>query len=113
MNPQEIGEAFSQLKQEGKVLHFGVSNFTPSQIDIMMSAFKVEFNQLEVSILHLDPFHDGSLDKCIQHNIRPMAWGPLEAENFIITTVMKELPGYYQLQIFSPKNIIALLIKYY
>ena len=77
MNPQEIAEAFSQLKQEGKVLHFGVSNFTPSQIDLMMSAFKVEFNQLEVSILQLDPFHDGSLDKCIQHNIRPMSWGPL------------------------------------
>jgi predicted oxidoreductase len=77
MKPQEIAEAFSQLKEEGKVLHFGVSNFTPSQMDMMMTAFKVEFNQLEVSVLHLDPFHDGSLDKCIQHNIRPMAWGPL------------------------------------
>jgi predicted oxidoreductase len=77
MKPQEIAEAFAQLKQEGKVLHFGVSNFTPSQMDMMMTAFKVEFNQLEVSILHLDPFHDGSLDKCIQLDIRPMSWGPL------------------------------------
>jgi len=77
MNPQEIAEAFAQLKQEGKVLHFGVSNFTPSQMDMMMTAFKIEFNQLEISVLHLDPFHDGSLDKCIQHNIRPMSWGPL------------------------------------
>ncbi|HEY5967915.1 MAG TPA: aldo/keto reductase, partial [Chitinophagaceae bacterium] len=77
MNPQEIAEAFSQLKQEGKVLHFGVSNFTPSQMDMMMTTFKIEFNQLEVSILQLDPFHDGTLDKCIQHNIRPMSWGPL------------------------------------
>jgi predicted oxidoreductase len=77
MSPQEIAEAFTQLKQAGKVLHFGISNFTPSQMDMMMTAFRVEFNQLEVSILHLDPFHDGSLDKCIQHNIRPMSWGPL------------------------------------
>lgn len=77
MNPQEIAEAFSELKKAGKVLHFGVSNFTPSQMDTMMTAFKVEFNQLEVSILHLDAFHDGSLDKCIEHNIRPMSWGPL------------------------------------
>ncbi|HJS54647.1 MAG TPA: aldo/keto reductase, partial [Chitinophagaceae bacterium] len=77
MHPHIIAEAFSQLKQTGKVLHFGVSNFTPSQMDMMMTAFKVEFNQFEVSILHLDPFHDGTLDKCIQHNIRPMSWGPL------------------------------------
>ncbi|HET6769689.1 MAG TPA: aldo/keto reductase [Chitinophagaceae bacterium] len=77
MNPPEIAEAFSQLKKEGKVLHFGVSNFTPSQMDMMVTAFNVEYNQLEVSVLHLDPFHDGSLDKCIQHSIRPMSWGPL------------------------------------
>jgi predicted oxidoreductase len=77
MNPHEIVEAFSDLKKEGKVLHFGVSNFTLSQMDMMMAAFKVEFNQLEVSVLHLDPFHDGTLDKCVQHHIRPMSWGPL------------------------------------
>jgi len=77
MHPHEIAAAFSHLKQEGKVLHFGVSNFTPSQMDMMMTAFKVEFNQLEISVLKLEPFHDGSLDKCIQHSIKPMAWGPL------------------------------------
>lgn len=77
MNPPEIAEAFSQLKKDGKVLHFGVSNFTPSQMDMMVTAFRIEYNQLEVSVLHLDPFHDGSLDKCIEHSIRPMSWGPL------------------------------------
>jgi predicted oxidoreductase len=77
MHPHEIAEAFSKLKQQGKVLHFGVSNFTPSQMDMMMTGFAVEFNQLEISVVQTDPFHDGSLDKCIQHNIRPMAWGPL------------------------------------
>jgi predicted oxidoreductase len=46
-------------------------------MDMMMKAWKVEFNQLEVSVIHLDPFHDGTLDKCIEHNIRPMSWGPL------------------------------------
>jgi predicted oxidoreductase len=77
MHPHEIAEAFTQLKQEGKVLHFGVSNFTPSQMDMMIRAFPVEFNQLEVSVVKLDPFHDGTLDKCLEHGIRPMAWGPL------------------------------------
>jgi len=77
MNPIEIAEAFTQLKKDGKALHFGVSNFTPSQMEMMVTAFNVEFNQLEVSVLHLDPFHDGTLDKCIQHKIRPMSWGPM------------------------------------
>lgn len=77
MHPHEIAEAFTQLKQQGKALHFGVSNFTPSQMDMMMTAFDIEFNQIEVSVIKLDPFHDGTLDKCIQHSIRPMSWGPL------------------------------------
>jgi len=77
MDPHEIAESFDQLKKEGKVLHFGVSNFTPSQMEMMVKVWKVEFNQLEVSVIQLDPFHDGTLDKCIEHNIRPMSWGPL------------------------------------
>ena len=77
MDPHEIAEAFDQLKKEGKVLHFGVSNFTASQMEMMAKVWKVEFNQLEVSVIHLDPFHDGVLDKCIEYAIRPMSWGPL------------------------------------
>ena len=82
MDPHEIAEAFAELKHSGKVLHFGVSNFTPSQMEMMVKVWKVEFNQLEISILHLDPFHDGTLDKCIEHGIRPMSWGPLGSGRF-------------------------------
>jgi predicted oxidoreductase len=77
MHPEEIAEAFIQLKRQGKVLHFGVSNFTPSQVDMMQTGFTVEFNQLEVSALKLEAFHNGQLDQCIQRGITPMAWGPL------------------------------------
>jgi predicted oxidoreductase len=77
MDPYEIAEAFDQLKTQGKVLHFGVSNFTPSQMEMMAKVWKVEFNQLEVSVVQLEPFHDGTLDKCIEHDIRPLSWGPL------------------------------------
>lgn len=82
MDPHEIASAFDQLKQQGKVLHFGVSNFTPPQMDMMAKVWKVEFNQMEISILHLDPFHDGTLDKCIELDIRPMSWGPLGSGRF-------------------------------
>jgi predicted oxidoreductase len=82
MHPHEIAEAFLDLKQQGKVLHFGVSNFTPAQIDLINTESTVEFNQIEVSVLKLDPFHDGSLDKCLQHHIIPMAWSPLGGGRF-------------------------------
>ncbi|HLF45792.1 MAG TPA: aldo/keto reductase [Chitinophagaceae bacterium] len=77
MHPQEIAAAFSALKQSGKVLHVGVSNFTPTQMEMMANVFPVEYNQLEISVLALEPFHNGTLDKCIQLQIKPMAWGPL------------------------------------
>jgi predicted oxidoreductase len=77
MNPEEIAAAFLQLKQEGKVLHVGVSNFSPSQVLLLHKLFPVEVNQLEISILQTDPFFNGQLDQCRTENIIPMAWGPL------------------------------------
>ena len=39
MHPYEIAEAFNQLKQSGKVLNFGVSNFNPAQFDFVKSIY--------------------------------------------------------------------------
>ena len=79
MHPDEIAEAFSHLKTQGKVLEFGVSNFSPWQVEMIHSRFRVKYNQIEVSVLQLESFHNGQLDQCIQHNIIPMAWSPLGA----------------------------------
>lgn len=77
MPPQEIAEVFSQLQQAGKVKHFGVSNFTPSQFELLNTFTPLVTNQIEASLLHLDPFSDGSLDQCLRHQITPTAWSPL------------------------------------
>jgi predicted oxidoreductase len=77
MNPHEIAEAIHQLKEEKKILHFGVSNFLPKQVDLLKSQIEIEFNQVEISILYIAPFINGVLDHCYQHNIIPMAWAPL------------------------------------
>lgn len=37
MNPEEVAEAFSYLKNQGKVLNFGVSNFKTSQFNMLSS----------------------------------------------------------------------------
>lgn len=79
MNADEVAEAFTQLKQSGKVLHFGVSNFTPSQFSLLASRldFPLVTNQIEISVQHLDAFLDGTLDQCQQFRVAPMAWSPL------------------------------------
>ncbi len=82
----EAAKAFTQLKQQGKVLHFGVSNFRKWQVDLLNRRFKVEVNQIECSLLQLNPFMDGTLDQCQQHHIIPMAWSPLGGGNLFEET---------------------------
>lgn len=77
LNPTEVAEAITQLKQQGKVKHFGVSNFLPHQTETLQKYISIEFNQIEISIIHLASFNDGTLEHCLQHNITPMAWSPL------------------------------------
>lgn len=79
MDADEVAEAMNQLKQEGKVRYFGVSNFTPSQFDLLQSRleFPLITNQIEMSVLHVDPLFDGSLDQCQKLRICPMIWSPL------------------------------------
>lgn len=76
MNPHEIAEAVEQLKQAGKIRTFGVSNFTPSQFDLLNSFTPLVTNQIEISLLHRNAFEDGTLDQCIKLGIPPTAWSP-------------------------------------
>ncbi|MEM7105862.1 MAG: aldo/keto reductase [Bacteroidota bacterium] len=76
MSPYELAKTFDQLKQYGKVLHFGVSNFTRTQFDMLNSCFPLVTNQVQASPLHLEPFLDGTFDQCLKHDISPMIWSP-------------------------------------
>ena len=77
MQADEIAEAISKLKKDGKILDFGVSNFTPSQTDLIETKTKVNYNQIQFSATHLEAMLNGSLDHMQTNNIRPMAWNPL------------------------------------
>jgi predicted oxidoreductase len=77
MNAAELADTFDGLRREGKVLHFGVSNFTPSQLELLHARTPLVTNQVELSPLHLDPLHDGTLDQCQRLGLRPMIWSPL------------------------------------
>ncbi len=79
MEAEEVAEAVHELKDTGKVLHFGVSNFSPSQIALLETAVKVEANQFEFSLSQTEPFYNGVLDDCQSSGRLPMAWSPLGA----------------------------------
>jgi len=77
LNADELARCFEQLRSEGKVLNFGVSNFTASQFALLNSRVPLLTNQIECSPLHLNPLDDGSFDQLQQLRLRPMIWSPL------------------------------------
>lgn len=77
MDADEIALAFQLLQQAGKVKHFGVSNFTPAQFELLASRFPLVTNQVELSPMFLAPLHDGTLDQCQRLRVVPMIWSAL------------------------------------
>jgi predicted oxidoreductase len=61
------------------VRYFGVSNFRPSLVDAVQSAlpFPLVSNQVEIHMLRLNTFEDGTLDQCLEKKMTPLAWSPL------------------------------------
>jgi predicted oxidoreductase len=77
MQADEIAEAIEKLKTEGKILEFGVSNFTPNQTDLIQAKTEIKYNQIEFSVTHFDAMLNGSLDHMQVNGIQPMCWSPL------------------------------------
>ncbi len=77
MEADEIQKAVEQLKNDGKIKAFGVSNFTPMQTDLISTKSNVSVNQVEYSLTQHSAMHNGSLDHMQIHKITPMSWSPL------------------------------------
>lgn len=79
MDADEVADTFNQLQKEGKVKHFGVSNFTPSHFDLLQSRLDKPLvtNQVEINPLNFEVAHDGTLDQLQMNRIKPMAWSCL------------------------------------
>lgn len=78
-DPEELAAAFDQLKQQGKVLHFGVSNYSAAQFRLLQRycTMPLVTNQLELSIVAVQPFFNGDIDALMEFKASPMAWSPL------------------------------------
>lgn len=100
MEPEEIAEAFNQVRSAGKVRHFGVSNMSSAQMRFIQNSLPepLVVNQLEMSLARLDwveqgilvnqkagvniNFADGILEHCQMADIQIQAWGPLAQGKF-------------------------------
>lgn len=96
MDPDEVAEAFTALRQNGKVRHFGVSNQNAAQMALLQSALgeKLLVNQLQFSLAHtgiidagfnVNMKNDagivrdgGILEYCRFNRITIQAWSPLQ-----------------------------------
>lgn len=94
--PEEVAEAFDELEKSGKVRHFGVSNHSPMQIELLKKYVSQDIiiNQLQMSIpcsnmvaagLEVNMTSDGSvnrdgyvLDYCRVNDITIQAWSPFQ-----------------------------------
>ena len=123
--PEQVAEAFDELYSAGKVRHFGISNVSTFQIELLKKHVKqpLVFNQLQFSLeqsqlidqalyvnnkttdLSIDR-DNGTLDYCRLHDITVQAWSPLQfgmfGGTFIdnpnypeLNTVLQELANKY------------------
>jgi predicted oxidoreductase len=86
MDFDEIAEAFSRLRKAGKVLHFGVSNFTRHQFETLNKRIELATNQVEFSPLHTAPMFDETFDGLQDLRVAPMVWSPLAGGRLFSST---------------------------
>lgn len=79
-HPAEVAEVLAGLRSSGVVREVGVSNHTPAQVAALrahLGDVPLVTTQPELSLLHLDPVDDGTLDDAMAHGLTPLAWSPL------------------------------------
>lgn len=77
MDMEDLAHTFKELEGSGKVRSFGVSNFTPYQIDILAELYPLATNQIEISVINHKPFTDDSLVLSAANGLEIQAWSPL------------------------------------
>ena len=72
-----IANTVESLIKSGKIKSFGVSNFTADQMDMFKGKVEILYNQINLSLTHLDHMFDGTLEYMQANKILPMAYSPL------------------------------------
>ncbi len=117
MQPDEVAKAVDKLLSEGKIKSFGVSNFTPSQSDLIGSKNTVSYNQIEFSLTSHEALFNGSLDHMYTNGITPMCWSPLGVvfkekndQTYRIHSVLGDLSDKYNVS--KDQLLLAWILKH-
>ncbi|MFQ3545597.1 aldo/keto reductase [Halobacillus rhizosphaerae] len=96
MEPEEVAEAFAELKDSGKVRYFGVSNQNPMQMELLRKYLQDDLivNQLQLSLVHTPMIDAGFnvnmqndpaivrdsnvIEYCRLNDISIQAWSPFQ-----------------------------------
>ena len=78
----DVAATLAALREEGKVREVGVSNHTPAQTEALAAHLRdagvpLASTQPELSVAHLDPLRDGTLDLAQRDGLAVLAWSPL------------------------------------
>ncbi|MBO0594811.1 aldo/keto reductase [Nesterenkonia sp. E16_7] len=99
VEPAEVARAFDALQAAGKVRHFGVSNHTVGQIELLRTAVTqpLVVNQMQLSLVHAPILTEGAqantldgagavtpagadiVEYCRRHAITLQAWSPYQS----------------------------------
>ena len=75
-HPEETARALEDLKAEGKLRYFGVSNFTTDEIRALSAYTTLSSLQTQFSLLHLEPIEVGLLSVCLEKKMNVLCWSP-------------------------------------
>jgi aryl-alcohol dehydrogenase-like predicted oxidoreductase len=73
---QETGAALAELRDEGKIRHIGVSNFSAEQMEELSQTVPVETLQPPYHLFNRE-IEDGVLPWCLANDVGVLAYGPL------------------------------------
>ncbi|MDP3352738.1 MAG: aldo/keto reductase [Flavobacteriaceae bacterium] len=135
MNPSELAETFYYLKEKGYVNHFGVSNMSATQIEVLQkfSDIPIKHNQIQFSLGHSQLLENevffntnhsvpannfGMLAYAQLHNIEIQTYGSLDKglfsnhQNTGIKTIDETKQLLHQLSEKYQTNILALQLAW-
>ena len=129
MSAEEISEAVVKLVDSGKILNFGVSNFSPFQIELLRKKipFPIYTNQIQLNLIHtilLDtgieglnesteyPIGAGTLEYCQSNDFIIQVWSPIARGVLTANSTALTLPNYNPKITILKEKLSNLSIKY-